>query len=130
MAGRATLPRCAAESRPCVCHLSVRATESAVRRASRPWVARQGKDHDMGRQTWRISSSGSIVDQRGVVLYEGYACNFTDAELRALCWLLNHGHDHLSWEEIEPLVAERVARGRGHGQAMSPQSDAVPTSEG
>ena len=44
------------------------------------------------------------------VVHDGQriASNFTDEEVHALCDLLHERHDHLSWEEIEAQVRQRL----------------------
>jgi len=56
---------------------------------------------------YRRTEDGGIESAPGGLLYTA-DCNFTEAEWVALLTLLNEGYDGLTWEEIEPLVAERI----------------------
>jgi hypothetical protein len=57
----------------------------------------------------RLQDGGIGVIGTNGLIYEANA-GLSEAEWGALLALLNDGHDDLSWEEIEPLVAERVKR--------------------
>lgn len=54
------------------------------------------------------TEDGGIASAQGSGMIYTADCDFSEMEWVALLDLLNEGHDNLSWEEIEPLVAKRV----------------------
>jgi hypothetical protein len=50
-----------------------------------------------------------VVDEQGLIVYDGLVCEFGRRELRAIVWCLNLGYSE-DWDTLRPAVLRRLGR--------------------